>query len=202
MDTPRINKEARKHLDGKVNTIKGLLLDIETSQSLFAVDWFYDKIMMNKNHQEESQLKKQINTTTDLAIKNKLKERINKVSQKNVPKPILIGDVVHIKFGVGVGHELKEHHFGIVLARKGLMFLIAPLTSVPQDYGDLNYSFNNLNLSKKTNISYVSFCHIKYIHQRRIENITTANNKVRNVRTGSEAVNNILDNYFKIVKNS
>lgn len=202
MDTPRKNREARKHLDGKINTIKGLLLDLETNQSLFTVDWFYDKLIMNKNHEEEARIRRQIKSVSDETLKDKLKKDINKVSQKNVPKPIQVGDVVHIKFGVGVGHELKEHHFGIVLARKGLMFLIAPLTSKEQDYGSLNYSFDNLNLSKSTKISHVSFCHIRYIHQRRIENITTVNNKIRKITIDIKEVEKILDNYFQVIKNN
>lgn len=118
--------------------------------------------------------------------------------------PINIGEIRHIKFGVGVGHELREHHYGIILARKGLMYLTAPLTSKPQDYGKHNYHFDNLELPSKNGApitkSYVSFCHIRYVHQRRIEDIRMAN-KIKKFNV-DEHVINILENFFDIIKGS
>jgi len=200
MNTPRTDQEARKELDGKINTIKGMLLDINTKQSLFTVNWFHDKILMNKHHEIEPILKKNIKIESDSNKRKLISEQLTQISQKNCPFKVLTGDVFHIKFGVGVGHELKEHHYGIVLARKGLMFLIAPLTSSPQDYGQYNYSIKGLNLSQKTDTSYVSFCHIRYIHKRRIENIISGNNKIVDVRVSDTVANEILNNYFEIIK--
>ena len=202
MVTPRNDARAREELDGIMNTIKGLLLDEEKEKALFQVRWFLDKTVMNKHHEEERALKNEINNKGEYnEERRELIKKRTAVTQKNCTLPINIGDIRHIKFGVGVGHELREHHYGIILARKGLMFLVAPLTSVPQNYGKYNCSFNNLGLPSKngTKVSHVSFCHVRYVHQRRIEDIKIAN-KINKFCIDNIHVNKILENFINIIK--
>lgn len=83
------------------------------------------------------------------------------------------------------------------------MYLTAPLTSKPQDYGKYNYHFDNLGLPSKNGTlittSHVSFCHIRYIHQRRIEDIRMAN-KIKKFKINDAHVKNILENFFNIIR--
>ena len=203
MTTARDDKNTREAIDGIMNTLKGILLDEEKEKALFQIQWFLDKTTMNIDFEKERALKNEINNIREQNAERRLliKKR-ELVTQKNCELPVNIGEIRHIKFGVGVGHELREHHYGIILARKGLMYLTAPLTSKPQDYGKYNYHFDNLGLPSKNGTiitkSHVSFCHIRYIHQRRIEDIRMAN-KIKKFKIDNEHAIKILEIFFKII---
>ena len=103
-------------------------------------------------------------------------------TNKNHPLNISKGDIVHVRFGINIGDELSDldtkltlfdGHYGIVLAQKGFMFLILPLTSHPQRLGDssLEFYYENLELPGGCNKSYPAFAKMQFVHLRRIKRI-------------------------------
>jgi hypothetical protein len=107
---------------------------------------------------------------------------LKNVKHKNHPLNISKGDIVHVRFGVNLGDELSDldpslkdldGHYGIVVAQKGFMFLILPLTSSPLKLNDpdLDFYFEGLALPGGYDKSYLAFAKMRFIHFRRIKRI-------------------------------
>lgn len=159
------------------------LQEIDENYAESYLKWCIEKIKTNKSHQKEKDLKRQLrNKNLNSRIEIDLKNKLNKVKHKNHPRNISKGDIVHIRFGVNLGDELSDldsslkildGHYGVVIAQKGFMFLVIPLTSSPQRLNDsyLDFYFENLDLPGGHNKSYLAFAKMQFVHLRRIKRI-------------------------------
>ncbi len=127
-----------------------------------------------------------------------LKENINKLLPTNYPNSLTVGDIINVNFGIGFAGELSGDHYGIVLSRKGSMFLIAPLTKTPQPDKENTKFFEGLDLPGENGKSYVNFGQIRFVHFRRLENIIGIIEGKRHINI--DEVKDILEKYNKIIK--
>lgn len=159
------------------------LQDMDENYAEAYLNWCIEKARANKLHQKEQNFKKQLkNPTLTQEQKNNLQISLRNVKHKNHPLNISKGDIVHVRFGVNLGDELSDldqslktldGHYGIVVAQKGFMFLILPLTSHPLRLNDpdLDFYFEGLDLPGGYQKSYLAFAKMQFIHFRRIKRI-------------------------------
>lgn len=194
-------------VDSKLKAIFSELLDSDAELAEQYVIELHDKIISNKNHEKQNVLESQLREIkgryddTSNIIRKEVYENLEKVKHKNLPSVIVKGDIIYVKYGIGIGDELRKGHYGIVLARRGWLYLIAPLTKTLQPHAALNITFSGLSLPGEddTKTSYISYNHIKFVHIRRMENII----KLKKIHiTDKEKINRIFTNYFEIVRNS
>lgn len=198
--------EANKvYVFDKLKAVYSELLDCESQYAVDYVDWVMEKLLSNKKHIEESKINariKQLRSKTDAASRKELfelKEKRKKILPKNYPASLVKGDIIYVKYGVGFGDELTNGHYGIILNRKGALYLIAPLTSTPQPYEGYNIHLKDLGLpGEGTKGSYVSFNHVRFLHYRRIEKIKGIKEGKKNI--GAETAGKILENFFNMNK--
>lgn len=159
------------------------LQDMDEQYAKSYLTWCLEKLKMNKQCFEENAIKKDlknINLTREEQLNLNLK--LKTVKYKNHPLNISKGDIVHVRFGVNIGDEfsdldanlgLFDGHYGIVVAQKGFMFLILPLSSHKQRLGNskLEYCYENLGLPGNCTKSYPAFAKMQFIHLRRIKRI-------------------------------
>ncbi|MEG0729626.1 MAG: hypothetical protein RR420_08390 [Anaerovoracaceae bacterium] len=169
------------------------LQDIDENYAESYLNWCIEKAKTNKLHQQEQNLKKQLkNQSLTEEEKNNLQNLLRNVKHKNHPLNISKGDVVHVRFGINLGDELSDldsslktldGHYGIVVAQKGFMFLILPLTSHPSrmNDSDLDFYFEGLDLPGGYEKSYLAFAKMKFIHFRRIKRIHGIPNGKKNL---------------------
>ncbi|MGZ4032919.1 MAG: hypothetical protein ACXVP2_12245 [Tumebacillaceae bacterium] len=172
------DEEVRSSARQTLNSIWSEIQDVNSSYARSYLIWCLRKLQINKAHQKESGIRREIKNERSIARREILTVELNQVKHKNHPRNICKGDIVHVKFGVNVGNEmsdldanseLKQGHYAVVLGQKGFMFLIAPLTSHEQPEPTLQFA--NLHLPGETTISYLSLGKIKSVHIRRIERI-------------------------------
>lgn len=156
------------------------LLDVDENYAEAFLNWCIEKTRANKLHQQEQSLKAQLKSRSlTEGDKNVLQGKLKAIKHKNHPLGITKGDIVHVRFGVNLGDEFSDldtnlkalpGHYGIVIAQKGFMFLVLPLTSHPQRLNDpnLDFYFEGLNLPGAYDKSYLAFAKMKFVHFRRI----------------------------------
>ncbi len=177
------------------------LLDCDGDYAIEYAQWTLDKLLANKKHINEMNLVdklKLLDKAKDKLLQSKTKEphedgrksiqdQINQIEveiqqakvqkkkllPKNYPDSLSIGDIIHVNYGVGFSGELSDGHYGVVLSRKGSMFLIAPLTKAKQPDRENTVFLNSLGLPGEdtTKGCYINLGQIRYVHFRRIENI-------------------------------
>ena len=186
-----------KKLLGYIDSLKGKLISYPLEEGLFIGKWVLDNLKFNEDNEKEALLRSKIKLK--LATKESLRKNLRKVAKTNFPYNLKFGEIINVKFGLGVGDELKSNHYGVILSRKGKMFLVAPLTSQELDFGVNTVSYEDLGLpnSKKT---FVSFSQIRYVHERRITKIDKLpEDKDGRLKLEVEQAIRILDNYNKII---
>jgi hypothetical protein len=159
------------------------LQDVDENYAESFLDWCITKLRVNKHHQEEQKIKAALRRP-ELSDEERieLSNRLSKLRHKNHPRNITKGDIVHVRFGVNLGDELSDldrnfkplpGHYGIVIAQRGFMFLVLPLTSQPQRLNDpeLEFYFENLGLPGGHTKSYPAFAKMQFVHIRRITRI-------------------------------
>lgn len=110
-----------------------------------------------------------------------LRKEKRKYEPKNYPSNLSVGDIVYVRYGFPYCSEMGDRHYGIIMSEiQGACYLVIPLSSEP--YRKFNFSLTGLNLPNKEHIgndkiSYVMFNHAKFIHYRRLENITGCGRK-------------------------
>jgi mRNA-degrading endonuclease toxin of MazEF toxin-antitoxin module len=199
--------ESRKQIDkmllGKLNSLKGDLLSLDLSKGIKAAEWFSNVIHLNKNHQKEREIRSELRQENNADTEQPLREKIKEVQKKDFPFGLKFGDIIHVEFGIGIGDELRDGHYAVILSRKGEMFLIAPLTSETLYFGDNTLYFEGLGLpsTKGPNCkSYVSFSQIRYIHSRRIKKIHKIHKSLNGrIHLDEDKALQILTNYNKIL---
>ena len=200
--------DIKDKLEGHLKSIKSELLKINDDEKIIDyVKYIYEHIKTNNDYVVERKILKEIkeiskNKDDELDVRiAELKKEKKKYMQKNYPASLQCGDIIYVKFGMGIADEINNGHYGVILSQKGSMFLIAPLTSKEQKYGSNTIYYKNLGLPSANNaeeeISYVSFTQIRYVHCRRIENIS-------GIEKGREhidelKVKKIIENYNNII---
>ncbi|NLE25605.1 MAG: hypothetical protein GX625_09740 [Clostridiaceae bacterium] len=159
------------------------LQDVDENYADSFLAWCNEKIKINKLHEQELSIKIQLkNKSLPEQQRSNLEAILHNVKHKNHPLNITKGDIVHVRFGVNVGDELSDldsqlkllrGHYGIVIAQKGFMFLILPLTSHPSRLNDpdLDFYFEGFDLPGECNKSYLAFAKMQFVHFRRINRI-------------------------------
>ncbi|GAB0171921.1 type II toxin-antitoxin system PemK/MazF family toxin [Lysinibacillus sp. CTST325] len=164
------------------STFWGELLDVDENYAESYLNWCLKQLKENKNNMKHVNLKKQLSKAT-VEEEGKIKKQIRSVRPKGHPREIKQGDIVLVQFGINLGDEIsdlqkdqsmkEEHgHYSVVLAQKGFMFLVVPLSSQKQSYKDsgVEMCIKDLGIGDSNN-SYVMFNHIQSVHIRRIKNI-------------------------------
>lgn len=163
------------------STFWGELLDVDENYAESYLNWCLKQLKENKNNMKHVNLKKQLSKAT-VEEEGKIKKQIRSVSPKGHPRKIEQGDIVLVQFGINLGDEIsdlqkdqsmkEEHgHYSVVLAQKGFMFLVVPLSSQKQSSKDsVEMCIKDLGIGDSNN-SYVMFNHIQSVHIRRIKNI-------------------------------
>lgn len=158
------------------------LQDCDENYAESFLEWCREKITINKQHLEEQRIKSELKKESDEQAKTKLQGRLRIIKHKDHPLHIKRGDIVHVTYGLNVGDEFSDldanlqrgpGHYGIILAQKGFMFLILPLSSERQRLNDTNLEvfFENLGLPGGIRKSHLAFAKMKFVHFRRIKRI-------------------------------
>lgn len=195
-------------LEGLLKTLKDEILKLNDNIQIEKyARCLLEQIKSNNDFINEQYLLKEIKNLKDFKDEDAqkrvshFKTEKKKYMQKNYPLNLKSGDIVYIKYGIGIADEIQDGHYSIILSQKGSMFLVAPLTSKPQKFDENNLYFENLGLPSKLvceeEKSYVSFTQIRYVHCRRIENIE--NIKGGRLHIDETKVDKILENYFNII---
>lgn len=182
------------------------LIDLDADLAVNMTKWLKEETTYYKQHLKELALDKAIkilagkNDPDSLRQSSALKKERKCNLPTNYPSSLVKGDIICINYGVGMGDELSDWHYGIVLHRRGRTFLVAPLTSTPQPHGQLNIHLNNLGLpDENASGSYVNYQQIRYVHYRRIENINGIANGRLHIDTS--IANNVINNFAIIANN-
>lgn len=207
-------KALEAYLEGKLKALTQELLKLDSEETLKDyLDWTINKLKYNEATLKEVTLKQQISSLKlpeDKEAIDKLKLERKSFLQKDKPYELNVGDIINVKFGYGIGHELTGNHYAIILDRKGAMFLVAPLTSTPQNFGDNTAFFDNLSLPRnKDKVSadkpyrcFVAFSQIRYVHCRRINSINSLPNLKKwpaKITLTSPQVTDVLTKYINII---
>lgn len=203
------DEHVKERIKDRLKAVYSLLLDCETWMSEEYIAEMIDKITANMKHDEERRLMKQLrevdgrNDEVSIRIRTELRSIINQLKHKDIPNGILRGDILYVKYGIGYGDELRKGHYGIILARRGDLYLVAPLTKRVQPYGELNITFFGLGLpgEDSSGKSYISFNHIRFVHKRRLDKIQGIKSGKIRILDGT-VLENIMDNYFALIKSS
>lgn len=173
-------QERKDEIKGNLDTLWSELHDVDDNYAETYLKWCVQKLLLNKNHREEIEIRKSIKSAATDAEKAGLQKALKKVAHKNLPKNISRLDIVHIKFGVNAGDELSDvdlddkeipGHYGIVVKQLGFLFLVIPLTSQRQRGQSHELILENLGLPGTTTKSHVAFNKIRTVHIRRIQRI-------------------------------
>lgn len=173
-------QERKNEIKGNLDTLWSELHDVGENYAETYLKWCVQKLLLNKNHREEIEIKKSIRSASTEEEKAGLQKALRKVSHRNIPRNISRLDIVHIKFGVNVGDELSDldlddkeitGHYGIVVKQLGFLFLVIPLTSQKQRGQSHELILENLGLPGTTTKSHVAFNKIRTVHIRRIQRI-------------------------------
>ena len=195
-------------LEGLLKTLKDEILKLNDNIQIEKyARCLLEQIKSNNDFINEQYLLKEIKNLKDFKDEDAqkrvshFKTEKKKYMQKNYPLNLKSGDIVYVKYGIGIADEIQDGHYSIILSQNGSMFLVAPLTSKPQKFDENNLYFENLGLPSKLvceeEKSYVSFTQIRYVHCRRIENIE--NIKGGRLHIDETKVDKILENYFNII---
>ena len=208
-----LTSELKNYFEGKFKSLKDELLKLDSPDLIKEyLDWVADKLVINIQFDNEKRILKSIkklNKNEDKDKISKLRKEKFKYKQDDKPYELLKGDIINVKFGVGIGDELNGEHYGIILSNNGAMFLIAPLTSTPSYFKKYEIVLRDLNLPRKSedrgkdDLSYVSYSQIRYIHCRRITSIKKRygeENYKEKLHIDEKIVDNIIRNYFSICR--
>lgn len=210
MTTPKENKKVRDIISGTLDAIKGELLDERNANAIAIVKWFLRQVVTNKKHKIEEYLfveRRRIQKSTPIDEEKliEVKARLKQVAKDNFPYNLKTGDIIKVNFGIGIGAELKDTHYALILSRFADMFLVAPLTSEPGPYNEHIIFFEKLPLPTQAKNgeekSYVSFCHIRYVHSRRIEKISNLDKSFDGrIHLDKPEVDRLMNFFHKIVE--
>lgn len=168
-------------------TFWGELLDVNEEYAQSYLTWCIKQLKENKKNTKHIHLKKQLRSLklpNDKQIKEGIQKQMKYVSPKGYPRDIKRGDIVLVEFGINLGDEIsdlqkdqtmkKDHgHYSIVLAQRGFMFLVVPLSSHMQSNTrnpGIEMSIKDLGIGDSDE-SHVVFSQIQSVHIRRIKNI-------------------------------
>lgn len=201
----RDNEGCKKQMQDKIKSLYSEFLSTDEKYAFNYIDWVIEKLVINRKHMIEGDLRSKLKTlnpitSANVAEEQKLKGEIKKVIHKNYPNSLVKGDIININYGIGLGDELSDDHYGVIISRLGTMFLVAPLTKTPQPFGENNLTFKGLGLpgEDSTKTSYISFANIRYVHKRRIENIIGISNGRKHI--DGKIVDDIMEKYNNIIK--
>lgn len=192
----------QNYVNDRLKAVYSELLDMETQDAKKYAEWFLEKTKMNKAHIKELKLRadyKLIRHLTDDESKRKakgLKAQIKRTIPNSYPDSLQIGDVIFVKYGVGIGDEFHNDHYAVVLGRLGSLFLLAPITSTPQIFGSRNITISKIGMSGKDS-GHICYSQIRYVHYRRIEKITSSANG--RLKVDPEIALQIIKNYNEII---
>ncbi len=170
-----------KHLESILNYIKGeLIRSCSDEDATLYSDWIKSLIVDTiKNDKElkinsEIRLEKQKEKADYTKIK-KLKTKKKKYEHLNYNHNLKIGDIVYVNYGYGYCGELSTGHYGIIMSEiVNNMYFVITLSSDPLK--DFPFYFEGLNLpnseGNKNKKSYIRFEQSRFMHYRRITNIT------------------------------
>ncbi|WP_035301076.1 hypothetical protein [Brevibacillus thermoruber] len=121
MGTLRDDESKRKDAKARIKALWGELLDCDADLALKTVEWYLEKTNINKKHLKEMQLRKQLKYLEASSPRDEEKIRETKKDIKQTlppeyPDTIFSGDILHVKFGIGVGVELSDGHYAIILS--------------------------------------------------------------------------------------
>ena len=130
-----------------------------------------------------------------------LKKKKKKYEHTNYNHNLKIGDIVHINYGYGYCGELSMGHYGIVMSDiVNNMYFIVALSSDPLN--DFPFYFEGLNLPNaedNNKKSYVRFEQARFMHYRRITNISI-NGITMHRCLKPEQIVELKKNYLKFMK--
>lgn len=163
----------------------GELLDVDEKYAESYLNWCTKQLKENKKNSQHIVLKGQLRQATE-SEKIAIKKQIKYVKPKGYPLDVKRGDIVLVQFGINLGDEIsdlqkdqtmkKDHgHYSVVLAQKGFMFLVVPLSSQRQKNSvnpDLEMCIRGLGIGDSEE-SHVVFNQIQSVHIRRIKNISS-----------------------------
>jgi hypothetical protein len=171
-------------IDSTLKYIKGELISSfnEEDADLY-IKWakkkVYDTIQNEKEFIVNQEIKSvKAKTPIDYKLIKTLKKKKKKYEHQNYNHDLKIGDIVHVDYGFGYCGELSIGHYGIIMSEiKNNMYFIVALSSDPLN--SFPFYFENLSLPNadcdKNKKSYVRFEQSRFLHYRRIENITINN---------------------------
>ena len=162
----------------------GELLDADEKFAESYLTWCIKQVKENKKNQKLIELNREKFKAKKDNEKEEIQKQIRSVQPKGHPYQITKGDVVLVQFGINVGDEIsdlqkdqtmkRDHgHYAVVLAQKGFMFLVVPLSSQPQSNRknpDMEMCIEDLGIGNSDK-SYVMFSQVNSIHIRRIKKI-------------------------------
>lgn len=183
------DSDAEHH--GKVSSMHsnlwGELLDCDENYAHSYLKWCISQLKHNKNNIKHFQLKndlKMAQRTNNKEEEQEILNQIRYVKPKGFPYNIKRGDIVLVKFGINLADEIcdlqkdqtmkEDHgHYSIIIAQKGFMFLVVPLSSQAQpnpQNPNLVMTIEGLGIGN-SNQTHVIFNQIQSVSIRRISKI-------------------------------
>lgn len=168
-------------IDSALSYIRGELVNTMSDEdSLLFINWtkkkLSDTLQCNKESLINSEIKTERNRPTiDYKKIKYLKKKKKKYEHVNYNHNLKIGDIVYVNYGFGYCGELSLGHYGVIMSEiKNNMYFVVTLSSDPLNM--FPYFLDNLNLPNsdcdKNKLSYVRFEQARFLHYRRLENIT------------------------------
>lgn len=199
-----MTEDNAKYIESILHYIKGELFRITPEEeSILYVDWIKFLITDTIKHEKELNINSQIrfekkkNNPDENKIKQ-LKKKKKKYEHTNYNHKLKIGDIVYVNYGYGYCGELSTGHYGIIMSEIiNNMYFVVPLSSDPLN--DFIFYFEGLNLpnseANNDKKSYVRFEQARFMHYRRITNITINNRAIYRTLT-SEQIKLLKEKYI------
>ena len=176
-----MTEETVKHVESILNYVKGeIFRSISDEDAILYSNWIKslisDTIKNDKEFKIISEIKKEkAKEQTDFAKIKQLKTKKKKYEHQNYNHNLQVGDIVYVNYGYGYCGELSTGHYGIIMSDiVNNMYFVIALSSDPLN--DYKYYLEGLNLpnaeSDRNKKSYVRFEQSRFVHFRRLTNIS------------------------------
>lgn len=173
--------ETIKHVESILNYIKGeIIRGTSDENAILYVDWIKTLLTDTIKSEKELALNSEIRfekqkDNPDYSKIRQLKKKKKKYEHLHYNHDLKIGDIVYVNYGYGYCGELSTGHYGIIMSDiVNNMYFVVTLSSDPLK--DFPFYLEGLDLPNaegdKNKKSYVRFEQSRFMHYRRITNIS------------------------------
>ena len=200
--------ETKIYVESILNYIKGeLSRSVSEDDAIIYVDWI--KTLLSDTIKQEKELNLNAKIRAEKSKENpnqsvisQFKKKKKKYEHQNYNHNLKIGDIVYVNHGYGYCAELSTGHYGIIMSDiVNNMYFVITLSSDPLK--DFPYYLEGLNLPNaegdKDKKSYVRFEQSRFMHYRRLTNISVNGNEIYRSLT-PEQIKDVKTKFVEFMK--